>query len=191
MISSGEVDANHEPTQNTLGRPPLPIFPRPRSAARPGRRASRSALRAAWRVRSPDHVALVLGSGGKHVKRQSVGSRHVGNGEMEALGVHQRGDEGDAAAQAVELRHQHDGPVPFGQRYRGGQLRPVAARPPRFPRGLLSIPLRRRQRSCEMLDGNVRIVVSQSSTEVRIELTVLLPRITAEQLRQRGALQNC
>jgi hypothetical protein len=33
-------------------------------------------------------------------------------------------------------------------------------------------------------------VVGQSSTEVRIELTVLLPRITAEQLRQRGALRG-
>jgi hypothetical protein len=33
-------------------------------------------------------------------------------------------------------------------------------------------------------------VVSQSSAEVRIELTVLLPRITAEQLRQRGALRG-
>jgi hypothetical protein len=33
-------------------------------------------------------------------------------------------------------------------------------------------------------------VVSQSSAEVRIELTVLLPPITAEQLRQRGALRG-
>jgi hypothetical protein len=113
-------------------------------------------------VRPPDHVALALGSGGKHVKCQSVGTRHVGNGEMDALTVHQRGDEGDAAAQAVELRHQHDGPVPFGRRYRGGQI--AAGR---------------------------RATASFSSTEVRIELTVLLPRITADKLRQSGALQNC
>src|SRR5215467_14153115 len=33
-------------------------------------------------------------------------------------------------------------------------------------------------------------VVNQSSAEVRIELTVLLPPITAEQLRQRGALRG-
>ena len=33
-------------------------------------------------------------------------------------------------------------------------------------------------------------VVSQSSAEVHIELAVLLPPITAEQLRQRGALRG-
>jgi hypothetical protein len=31
-----------------------------------------------------DHVSLGLGSGGEHVKRQPVGPRHVGNGEIEA-----------------------------------------------------------------------------------------------------------
>jgi hypothetical protein len=35
-----------------------------------------------------------------------------------------------------------------------------------------------------------RTVVSQSSAEVRIELKVLLPQITTEQLRQRGALRG-
>jgi hypothetical protein len=35
-----------------------------------------------------------------------------------------------------------------------------------------------------------RAVVSESSAEPRIELKVLLPRITAEQLRQRGALRG-
>src|SRR5262249_1757130 len=32
-----------------------------------------------------DHVSLMLGSSGKHVKRQPVGPGHVGNGEIEAL----------------------------------------------------------------------------------------------------------
>jgi hypothetical protein len=35
-----------------------------------------------------------------------------------------------------------------------------------------------------------RTVVSESSAEVRVELKVLLPQITAEQLRQRGALRG-
>ena len=35
-----------------------------------------------------------------------------------------------------------------------------------------------------------RTVVSESSAEVRVELRVLLPQITAEQLRQRGALRG-
>ena len=35
-----------------------------------------------------------------------------------------------------------------------------------------------------------RALVSESSTDVRIELKVLLPQITAEQLRQRGALRG-
>jgi hypothetical protein len=35
-----------------------------------------------------------------------------------------------------------------------------------------------------------RTVVSEASAEVRIELKVLLPQITAEQLRQRGALRG-
>jgi hypothetical protein len=35
-----------------------------------------------------------------------------------------------------------------------------------------------------------RAVVSQSSAEARIELKVLLPQITTEQLRQRGALRG-
>ena len=35
-----------------------------------------------------------------------------------------------------------------------------------------------------------RTVVSESSVEVRAELKVLLPRITTEQLRQRGALRG-
>jgi hypothetical protein len=35
-----------------------------------------------------------------------------------------------------------------------------------------------------------RTVVSESSVEVRAELKVFLPRITAEQLRQRGALRG-
>jgi hypothetical protein len=35
-----------------------------------------------------------------------------------------------------------------------------------------------------------RTVVSESSFEVRAELKVLLPRITTEQLRQRGALRG-
>jgi hypothetical protein len=35
-----------------------------------------------------------------------------------------------------------------------------------------------------------RAVVSESSAEARIELQVLLPQITTEQLRQRGALQG-
>ena len=39
-------------------------------------------------------------------------------------------------------------------------------------------------------DEQNRTVVSQSSAEVRIELKVLLPRIAAEQLRQRGALRG-
>ena len=35
-----------------------------------------------------------------------------------------------------------------------------------------------------------RAVVSESSAEARIELKVLLPQITTEQLRQRGALRG-
>jgi hypothetical protein len=35
-----------------------------------------------------------------------------------------------------------------------------------------------------------RTVVSESSVEVRAELKVLLPQITTEQLRQRGALRG-
>ena len=35
-----------------------------------------------------------------------------------------------------------------------------------------------------------RAVVSESTAEPRIEVKVLLPRITAEQLRQRGALRG-
>jgi hypothetical protein len=35
-----------------------------------------------------------------------------------------------------------------------------------------------------------RTAVSESSVEVRAELKVLLPRITTEQLRQRGALRG-
>jgi hypothetical protein len=35
-----------------------------------------------------------------------------------------------------------------------------------------------------------RALVSESSTDVRIELKVLLPQITTEQLRQRGALRG-
>ena len=35
-----------------------------------------------------------------------------------------------------------------------------------------------------------RAVVSESSAEARIELQVLLPQITTEQLRQRGALRG-
>jgi hypothetical protein len=35
-----------------------------------------------------------------------------------------------------------------------------------------------------------RTAVTESSADVRIELKVLLPRITAEQLRQRGALRG-
>jgi hypothetical protein len=35
-----------------------------------------------------------------------------------------------------------------------------------------------------------RTVVSKSSVDVRIELKVLLPQITTEQLRQRGALRG-
>ena len=34
-----------------------------------------------------DHVSLVLGSGSEHVKRQPAGSRHIDNGEIEALAV--------------------------------------------------------------------------------------------------------
>jgi hypothetical protein len=29
-----------------------------------------------------DHMSLLLGSGGRHVKRQPVRPRHVGNGEI-------------------------------------------------------------------------------------------------------------
>jgi hypothetical protein len=35
-----------------------------------------------------------------------------------------------------------------------------------------------------------RTLVSESSTDARIELKVFLPQITAEQLRQRGALRG-
>jgi len=35
-----------------------------------------------------------------------------------------------------------------------------------------------------------RTAVTESSADVRIELKVLLPQITAEQLRQRGALRG-
>ena len=35
-----------------------------------------------------------------------------------------------------------------------------------------------------------RTVISESSVEVRTELKVLLPQITTEQLRQRGALRG-
>jgi hypothetical protein len=35
-----------------------------------------------------------------------------------------------------------------------------------------------------------RAVVSEPSAEPRIELKILLPRITAEQVRQRGALRG-
>jgi hypothetical protein len=35
-----------------------------------------------------------------------------------------------------------------------------------------------------------RAVVSESSAEARIELKVLLPQITTEQLRQRGAIRG-
>jgi len=35
-----------------------------------------------------------------------------------------------------------------------------------------------------------RALISESSTDVRIELKVLLPQITTEQLRQRGALRG-
>jgi hypothetical protein len=35
-----------------------------------------------------------------------------------------------------------------------------------------------------------RTIVSESSVEVRAELKVLLPQITTEQLRQRGALRG-
>jgi hypothetical protein len=35
-----------------------------------------------------------------------------------------------------------------------------------------------------------RTVVSESLAEVRIELKILLPQITVEQLRQRGALRG-
>jgi hypothetical protein len=45
----------------------------------------------------------VLGSGGEHVKRQSVRPQHVGDGEIEATAIHQRGDERDAAGEPIEL----------------------------------------------------------------------------------------
>ena len=52
---------------------------------------------------------------------------HVGHSKIKAPAVHQRGDEGDAAAQAIQFRHQQGGLALLGQRHRGGQLQPVAA----------------------------------------------------------------
>jgi len=31
-----------------------------------------------------DHMSLVLGSGGEHMKRQTIRAWHIGNGEIEA-----------------------------------------------------------------------------------------------------------
>ena len=47
-----------------------------------------------------DHVSLMLGSGGEHVKRQPVRPGHVGNDQIE---VHRRGDEGEAALKRSSL----------------------------------------------------------------------------------------
>jgi hypothetical protein len=32
-----------------------------------------------------DHISLVLGSGGEHIKRQMIRAWHIGNGEIEPL----------------------------------------------------------------------------------------------------------
>src|SRR5262245_8459265 len=50
-----------------------------------------------------DNVARGLGSAGELVNRQPFGPGHTGNSETEALAVHQRGDEGDAAAKATSF----------------------------------------------------------------------------------------
>jgi hypothetical protein len=47
-----------------------------------------------------------------------------------------------------------------------------------------------RSRSCYRGYGVARPIVAEASAEVHIELKVVLPRITAEQLRQRGALRG-
>ena len=46
------------------------------------------------------------------------------------------------------------------------------------------------RKSVESIRSTSRTVVSESSVEVRAELKVLLPQITTEQLRQRGALRG-
>jgi hypothetical protein len=60
------------PEADTIVASPSPRkrSPEIRIEAAPGHRTDRFDV--AWPVRSPDHVALVLGSGGKHVKRQSL-----------------------------------------------------------------------------------------------------------------------
>jgi hypothetical protein len=45
------------------------------------------------------------------------------------------------------------------------------------------------RKSVDRVEQN-RTVVSESSVEVRAEFKVLLPQITTEQLRQRGALRG-
>ena len=72
-----------------------------------------------------DHFPLVLGDGGEDVQGQLVGGGHVDRGELDT-GLHQVGDEGDIARQAVELGDHQHGPPP-AQLEGGGELRAVVA----------------------------------------------------------------
>ena len=73
-----------------------------------------------------DHLALVLGDGGQDVQGQLVGGGHVDRDELDAA-LHQVGDEGDVARQAVELGDHQHGPLPPAQLERRGELGPVGA----------------------------------------------------------------
>src|SRR5215831_20923747 len=59
-----------------------------------------------------DHMSLVLGGGGEHVKCQPVCSWHIGNRKIEATAIHQRGNERDAAGEPIELRNQQGSLAP-------------------------------------------------------------------------------
>ena len=58
--------------------------------------------------------------------------------------------------------------------------------------GALADPAAAQRKSVDRVNtvDQSRTVVSESSVEVRAELKVLLPQITTEQLRQRGALRG-
>ena len=74
-----------------------------------------------------DHVSLVLGSSGEHVKRQPVAPRHVGKGEIECLTIHQRAMNATLRESRSSFVASKGGLALLGQRHRGGQLRPVPA----------------------------------------------------------------
>ena len=68
----------------------------------------------------------MLGHGGEDVDREAVGMGVVGGDEIDP-GLHQRCEEGDVSAQAIDLGHQERRPRAPSKGHCGGKLQPVIA----------------------------------------------------------------